>query len=98
MFIWRAWRALDWALAQFLGVLILIYQLGIRPWLGPRCRFEPTCSCYGREALALHGGVRGSWLTARRLIRCRPGGPFGYDPVPPPILRVPPAPTDPSQD
>ena len=46
------------------------------------CRFEPTCSAYGLEAVEVHGAARGLWLTARRIGRCRPGGGQGYDPVP----------------
>jgi putative membrane protein insertion efficiency factor len=46
------------------------------------CRFTPSCSQYGREAIAVHGAGRGAWLTVRRLLRCRPFGPSGYDPVP----------------
>jgi putative membrane protein insertion efficiency factor len=49
------------------------------------CRFTPTCSSYAVEALDLHGTRRGLWLTARRLIRCRPFGPSGWDPVPEPL-------------
>lgn len=48
------------------------------------CRFWPTCSHYGYEAIELHGALRGSWLTLRRLSRCRPFGPSGVDPVPDP--------------
>ena len=48
------------------------------------CRFTPSCSSYAREALVVHGNARGSWLTARRLLRCRPFGPSGFDPVPGP--------------
>ena len=48
------------------------------------CRFFPTCSEYGAEAIHVHGATRGSWLTVRRLLRCRPLGPSGFDPVPPP--------------
>ena len=47
------------------------------------CRFFPTCSESSREAIGTHGSARGLWLTARRLIRCRPLGPSGFDPVPP---------------
>ena len=47
------------------------------------CRFFPSCSEYGAEAIHLHGAGRGSWLTGRRLLRCRPLGPSGFDPVPP---------------
>jgi uncharacterized protein len=46
------------------------------------CRFFPTCSEYGREAIEVHGAGRGLWLTVRRLARCRPFGPSGFDPVP----------------
>lgn len=48
------------------------------------CRFTPSCSEYAREALELHGGRRGTWLALRRIARCRPFGPSGYDPVPEP--------------
>lgn len=51
------------------------------------CRFFPTCSEYGREAIETHGAGRGSWLTVRRLLRCRPFGPSGFDPVPLPRQR-----------
>jgi putative membrane protein insertion efficiency factor len=46
------------------------------------CRFDPTCSAYALEALEQHGALRGSWLTARRLVRCHPWGGVGWDPVP----------------
>ena len=48
------------------------------------CRFTPSCSSYAREALVVHGNARGLWLTTRRLLRCRPFGPSGFDPVPEP--------------
>jgi uncharacterized protein len=48
------------------------------------CRFTPSCSTYAREAYLVHGRWQGTWLTVRRLLRCRPFGPSGYDPVPPP--------------
>lgn len=65
--------------------LIRVYQLLISPMLGPRCRFYPSCSRYACACLADHGFVRGSWLTLRRLSRCHPWHPGGYDP-PPPVL------------
>jgi putative membrane protein insertion efficiency factor len=46
------------------------------------CRFTPSCSSYAKEALVVHGTGRGSWLTLHRLVRCRPFGPSGFDPVP----------------
>lgn len=48
------------------------------------CRFTPSCSCYAYEALECYGARRGLWLAVRRLVRCRPFGPSGYDPVPEP--------------
>ncbi|MDP9417792.1 MAG: membrane protein insertion efficiency factor YidD [Actinomycetota bacterium] len=59
------------------------YQLFISPLLGARCRFYPSCSAYAVQALTVHGGVRGSWLATRRLLRCHPWNPGGVDPVPP---------------
>lgn len=54
------------------------------------CRFTPSCSSYAHEALVVHGSRRGLWLTVRRLARCRPFGPSGFDPVPDPPLPAPP--------
>nr|WP_323368986.1 membrane protein insertion efficiency factor YidD [Modestobacter roseus] len=58
------------------------YQRAISPRRPPCCHFTPTCSAYAVEALERHGARRGSWLTVRRLVRCRPGGRRGADPVP----------------
>jgi putative membrane protein insertion efficiency factor len=66
----------------FIGA-IRLYQLLLSPLLGANCRFTPSCSAYGAEAIRLHGPWRGGWLTLRRIARCRPGGGWGYDPVPP---------------
>ena len=60
------------------------YQLTVRPVIGAHCRFEPSCSHYAIEALRTHGAARGSVLAARRVLRCNPWNPGGYDPVPPP--------------
>lgn len=62
--------------------LIRAYQFGVRPMLGPRCRFFPSCSDYAAEAITTHGVWRGSALAARRLGRCHPWHPGGFDPVP----------------
>lgn len=62
--------------------LIRFYQLAISPWLGSNCRFTPTCSHYGIEALKTHGIIKGIWLTIKRISRCHPWGGSGYDPVP----------------
>jgi putative membrane protein insertion efficiency factor len=71
-------------LAWLLTGLVRGYQLVISPWLGPSCRFEPSCSAYALDALRLHGAFRGSWLVLRRLARCQPFCAGGYDPVPEP--------------
>ena len=67
---------------RLLVAAIALYRQLLSPWLGPACRFEPTCSCYAAEAIERHGAVRGVALAARRIARCRPLGGFGYDPVP----------------
>lgn len=58
------------------------YRWCVRPLLPPACRFYPSCSHYAEEALLRHGLWRGSWLAARRVCRCGPWSPGGYDPVP----------------
>jgi hypothetical protein len=62
--------------------LIRIYQYLFRPLLGANCRFYPSCSDYAREAVERHGALKGSWLATRRILRCHPYHPGGYDPVP----------------
>lgn len=66
------------------GAILLIraYQRGVSPWLPRSCRFYPTCSQYAVEAIEKHGILRGGRLAARRVLRCHPGNPGGYDPVP----------------
>lgn len=69
--------------ARVLVFGINIYRHFISPFLPPSCRFEPSCSAYAAEALAAHGALRGSWLAFRRLLKCGPWHPGGWDPVPP---------------
>jgi putative membrane protein insertion efficiency factor len=73
--------------ARGLMALIRGYQLLISPLLGPVCRFHPSCSRYTSECLRLHGPLRGSFLGLRRILRCHPFHPGGYDPPPLPRPR-----------
>lgn len=66
--------------------LVRGYQLFFSAWVGGQCRFTPTCSQYALDALRAHGAAQGSYLAARRVLRCRPGCPGGHDPVPPGAL------------
>ncbi|CAM3284725.1 membrane protein insertion efficiency factor YidD [Stackebrandtia soli] len=68
--------------ARLLTWPVVAYRRWISPALPNRCRFYPTCSAYAVEALRVHGAWRGVWLTVRRLGRCQPFHPGGYDPVP----------------
>lgn len=67
---------------------IRFYQLVISPWMPNSCRYHPTCSAYGIEAMRKHGAVKGLWLTAKRISRCHPWGDDGYDPVPEPETKL----------
>ncbi|MDD3743227.1 MAG: membrane protein insertion efficiency factor YidD [Lentimicrobiaceae bacterium] len=62
--------------------IIRLYQWAISPYLPPSCRYTPTCSQYGVEAIKKHGPVKGGWLTIKRVASCHPWGGSGYDPVP----------------
>lgn len=66
------------------GMLLLIglYRLTLSPFLGQWCRYQPTCSAYGEEAIRRHGAWAGGWMTLARLVRCNPLGASGFDPVP----------------
>ena len=68
--------------ARLLLALIGLYQRTLAHWIGGRCRFNPTCSEYGREAIRRHGALKGGWMTLRRVGKCHPFGPTGDDPVP----------------
>ena len=68
---------------KYLAILLIRgYQLILSPWMPARCRFTPTCSAYGIEALQKHGFLKGAWLTLKRIARCHPWGSHGHDPVP----------------
>lgn len=69
-------------LARLLALPVKAYRLTFSPWVGFNCRYQPTCSAYALEALEKHGGIKGGWLAARRILRCHPWGKSGYDPVP----------------
>ncbi|MBR2674543.1 MAG: membrane protein insertion efficiency factor YidD [Mogibacterium sp.] len=67
---------------KILIIMVRVYQSGISPYLGAHCRYEPTCSAYFIEAVEKYGALRGSLMGIRRILRCHPGRPGGYDPVP----------------
>jgi uncharacterized protein len=67
---------------QILVALIRAYQRFVSPALPPSCRFHPSCSQYALEAVTRYGALRGVWLAVRRLARCHPFHPGGFDPVP----------------
>lgn len=67
---------------RLLLILLRAYKLGISPLLGQNCRFYPSCSDYAQEAIHEHGALRGSMLAGRRLCKCHPWHPGGFDPVP----------------
>jgi putative membrane protein insertion efficiency factor len=69
-------------LAHILALPVRIYRLTFSPMVGHGCRFQPTCSAYALEALERHGGIKGGFLTARRIMRCHPLGGSGIDNVP----------------
>ncbi len=73
---------MSWLQKILIGI-VQAYRLLLSPWLGSACRFTPTCSAYALQALQQHGAGRGSYLAARRLVRCHPWCDGGHDPVPP---------------
>ena len=72
----------SWA-ARALAWIFGAWKVMISPYMPPACRFTPTCSEYGREAVLTHGLFKGGWLTLKRISRCHPFGGEGFDPVPP---------------
>lgn len=75
-------RFLREALVFILSVPVHIYRYTLSHWLGSACRHVPTCSRYMLDALRIHGPFRGLAMGTGRILRCRPGGTHGYDPVP----------------
>ena len=69
-------------MSQLLLASLRVYQGILSPLMPSPCKFYPTCSHYAYQAIELHGARRGTWLALRRLLRCRPFSPGGYDPVP----------------
>jgi putative membrane protein insertion efficiency factor len=76
--LWTLGAPIRWIL---LGA-IAVYRVTLSGWLGGQCRFSPTCSRYAEEAIRVHGAIRGSYLAARRVLRCNPFHPGGIDRVP----------------
>lgn len=78
----RVWAFLGKTAGWFLILVIRFYQGAISPFLPPSCRYTPTCSQYGVEAIKKHGPLKGGWLTLKRFASCHPWGGSGHDPVP----------------
>jgi uncharacterized protein len=78
----KSLKALTASIQWFFIMLIRFYQGAISPYFPPSCRYTPTCSQYGIDALKKHGPFKGGWLTLRRILSCNPWGGSGYDPVP----------------
>lgn len=79
----QLFQLLNRAVGSVLVLLVRAYQLTLGPFLGGHCRFHPSCSHYGIEALREHGALRGIWLTLARLAKCHPLHEGGVDLVPP---------------
>lgn len=75
-------KLLDKKLKDFAIILIKSYQIVLSPHLGGACRFHPSCSEYGIQAFKAHGSLKGTFLTLKRILSCRPFGRSGFDPVP----------------
>ncbi len=69
-------------LSAIMIALIKVYQWTLSPFIGRACRYTPTCSNYGLEAIRKYGPFKGGWLTIKRVLSCNPWGGSGYDPVP----------------
>jgi len=76
------WKAIGQFIGFFFILFIRFYRVALSPLLGSSCRYQPTCSRYGLEAIRKYGAFKGGWLTLRRIGRCHPWGGHGHDPVP----------------
>jgi len=76
------WRMISKGIGYLFLGLIKVYQVLLSPLLGASCRYTPTCSAYGVEAIKKYGAFKGGWLTLKRIGRCHPWGGHGHDPVP----------------
>ncbi len=79
----RIWKKGIQPLFSFIFLAIIrFYQVFISPFLGANCRYTPTCSQYGKEAILKYGPFKGGWMALKRIARCNPWGGHGHDPVP----------------
>lgn len=82
----NAWRNASAAVGRWIAraliLLVDVYRALLSPLIGGVCRYHPTCSAYAREALVRYGAFRGTLLAVRRILRCHPFRPGGFDPVP----------------
>lgn len=78
----KIWTLFCKGLAAIMIGLIKLYQWTLSPLIGRSCRYTPTCSNYGLEAIRKYGPFKGGWLTLKRIVSCNPWGGSGYDPVP----------------
>ena len=81
-FLKKVYRQIMELLKKLFLLLIRFYQVGISPFIGPHCRFQPTCSQYAIIAINRYGVGKGTYLAVRRLLKCHPFHKGGYDPVP----------------
>jgi len=78
----KLWSLFCKALSAIMIGIIRLYQITLSPLIGRACRYTPTCSNYGLEAIRKYGPFKGGWLTLKRILSCNPWGGSGYDPVP----------------
>lgn len=78
----RLYQGFKDLIAKVMIGIIKLYQVTLSPYIGRACRYTPTCSNYGIEAIRKYGPFKGGWLTLKRILSCNPWGGSGYDPVP----------------